>query len=279
MGRSGSTLLDMLIATNDKVFSLGEFQRYNREWEKTDSVCSCGEALTTCPFWGRFGAGMENFNIINRVNIRDYSKVILFLLNPFRRKLHFSRLSENDRMLSTLWPELKAKGYEYLLDSSKDVGRLIELNQNAHVELYNIHIVRDGRSVARSFHEKGQGAGKNYFLSLFKWIVANALIQAYIRKSHLKTLHISYETLCQHPEEAFKRIKAFTGIKIPHDYVAKIRTAKDYHNIGGNRIRRKANREKFEGVIYASNRKVLSNPAMHFISTLIVWPFNKWWNI
>lgn len=279
MGRSGSTLLDMVLGASDKVFSLGEFHRYKREREKKDSVCSCGESLTDCPFWGRFAKGKKDFYIINRVNFRDYANIILFLLNPFRRRIYFNQESENDRLLDTLWPELKSQGYEFLLDSSKDVGRLMELNQNPRVELFNIMIVRDGRAVASAFQEKSQGSGKNYFLSLFKWVFANSLLSTYIGKSGLRTLHISYDQLCQNPEKEFKRIHEFTGVSIPEDYAKRIRTAQNYHNIGGNRIRRKANREKFEGITYDPKRKILSNPVMHFIVTLIIRPFNKRWKV
>jgi len=278
MGRSGSTLLDMLLATSEKAFSLGEICRYNNV-RAYKGLCSCNNVFNECPFWGQFKGDKGDFQIINRVNIKDYISIIIFLCNPFKNQMEFQKKSENERLLSSVWSELKDRSFEFLIDSSKDVGRLIELNQNPDVDLYNILITRKGASVANSFTQKYQGQEKNYFFSLFKWIVANTLIRAYIKKSGLKTLYISHAQLCKSPDDTLKKIEEFAGIRIPKDYTQKIRIMPNYHNMGGNRIRRKDFREKFDGIVENEMGERKQNPLESFIGTLIARPFDKWWNV
>lgn len=68
IGRSGSTLLDALIATSGQVFSVGEVYRFN-ELRDMDTWCSCGAAFSSCPFWRQF-RDLE-CTVVNRMNVRD----------------------------------------------------------------------------------------------------------------------------------------------------------------------------------------------------------------
>lgn len=83
IGRSGSTLLDLLISTNDSVFSVGEIYKYN-ELKKRNIECSCGNKFNKCIFWKNFVNNKTK--IINRMNLKDYLKMINFLLNPLSKK-------------------------------------------------------------------------------------------------------------------------------------------------------------------------------------------------
>ena len=54
LGHSGSTVLDMLLATAGKAVGLGQVWRVLREDFATskERVCSCGETALNCPLWG-----------------------------------------------------------------------------------------------------------------------------------------------------------------------------------------------------------------------------------
>src|SRR5215467_12341244 len=49
-GRSGSTLLDLMLGRIDRWFSMGEFRQF---WHarRDDWRCGCGESVRTCPVW------------------------------------------------------------------------------------------------------------------------------------------------------------------------------------------------------------------------------------
>src|SRR4051812_39799023 len=50
-GRSGSTLLERLIAEKNDFFAVGElYYLWERGYERNE-LCSCGEPFHDCPFW------------------------------------------------------------------------------------------------------------------------------------------------------------------------------------------------------------------------------------
>lgn len=132
IGRSGSTLLDLIISTNQKVFSLGEIYRFN-SFNK-EIKCACGKRIKDCQFWSR--VKKEKLKVINHFNPKDYLKIIFGLINPFSKKINFSNRSENKKLLKLVQKFSDQK--KLILDSSKEVGRLIEL-QNDFKKNYTIY--------------------------------------------------------------------------------------------------------------------------------------------
>ena len=49
-GRSGSTLLELVLNQEKKIIGLGEISNYNAA-VKQNELCSCKERLKTCNFW------------------------------------------------------------------------------------------------------------------------------------------------------------------------------------------------------------------------------------
>ena len=63
IGRSGSTLLDIILSTSEKVFSVGEIFKYN-QMLRENIKCSCGKKVKDCSFWKDFDG--KDFKIKNR---------------------------------------------------------------------------------------------------------------------------------------------------------------------------------------------------------------------
>jgi len=272
IGRSGSTLLDAVISTNHKVFSVGEIYKYNY-LKKENLLCSCGKKFSECFFWQNFL--QDNSKIINRMNIKDYLIILNYLYNPFKEKIKFKNKSNNYKLFKRIKESLP-KNKEYILDSSKDVARLIEFDNDPRFNLYNITIFRDGRAVANSFNQKTQGPGKNYFISILKWIFINSILRRYQKISNIKTLNVSYDYFSDNPDKEIKRIEDFLKIKIPQDYISVIRKM-NYHNIGGNRLGLKKNRRNIKEIKRDQKWETQQNFISKLITTIITWPFNKIW--
>jgi hypothetical protein len=51
-GRSGSTILDMMLGGHQDALSLGQIDQL-RQWAETANVCTRGRALSECPLWSR----------------------------------------------------------------------------------------------------------------------------------------------------------------------------------------------------------------------------------
>jgi hypothetical protein len=269
IGRSGSTLLDLLISTSNNVFSVGGMYGFN-EMKNENACCSCGKKFNECSFWSNFKT--KKYNVINRYNFNDYFSTMLFLCNPFSKQQKFRVKSDNFELFSDI--KKMNSGEMYILDSSKDLVRLIELSQDERFDIYNISVFRDGRAVANSFNSKTQSQGKNYYLSLLKWIFVNIVLIKFQKKSDIKTLNISYNKLCKNPPHQFKKIEKFTGIQIPSNYIEIAKTM-DYHNIGGNRLRLKENRANLEAIKIDNKWQYRQNRATKSVATILTFLFNK----
>ena len=64
-GRSGSTLLDMLIGIHSKCFTLGEFQVLPIDYLYNTQPCGCNRRVDSCDFWADIIE--QNKNIITEV--------------------------------------------------------------------------------------------------------------------------------------------------------------------------------------------------------------------
>jgi len=154
-GRSGSTLLEGLLGLHPSVFPMGESSRF---WEmiQDDSIlCSCGESVRRCEFWGpvsrsilpapteirrilRLVRSVEGSRIkgpsANRQDLRDYRD----LMEGFFRAV-LEQVGEKTR---------------FLVDSSKTAyghaNRPTVFHRHLGLDVRVIHLVRDIRGVACS---------------------------------------------------------------------------------------------------------------------------------
>ena len=274
LGRSGSTLLDLIISTSDKVFSIGEAYRLKSYLDR-EYDCSCGDKMELCSFWSKLYQKLRTFSIKNRVSTRNYFKIAYSLYNPFYTE-KFQFKSDNEDLFSLIKKNAPTET-EYILDSSKELGRLIELNEDKSIEVYNINVIRDGQGAANSFNTRtSQAKGKSYFISIFKWILMNALINKYLKKANVRSLAISYNLFCKDPAKYLNQINQFLKIYIPSDYISVIKDM-NYHNLGGNKLARLENRQKFSEIKEDNKWRTQQNKFKKFLSTLICYIFNKRW--
>ena len=52
-GRSGSTVLDIVLGDHPELHSLGEFQNFFNIFHDPGMKCPCGQAYAACPEWSR----------------------------------------------------------------------------------------------------------------------------------------------------------------------------------------------------------------------------------
>ena len=57
-GRTGSTLLSLLLSQHKDVFNLGQLRDLPEAWGQ-DAPCTCGHTLTTCPVWSEVGPKVD----------------------------------------------------------------------------------------------------------------------------------------------------------------------------------------------------------------------------
>ena len=120
-GRTGTTMVDLMLGNAPNAFSCGEVSAWFRPWRTHHNriVCSCGEDV--CPVWEKIKHGPE------------------------------------ERFHANVAHEL---GIEFVIDSSKDLCWLIDKQKwaaNSRLKCYNLLMWKDPVSLAYSHWKRGSG--------------------------------------------------------------------------------------------------------------------------
>lgn len=160
-GRSGSTLLECLLAEIPGVVVLGEA---NHLWERgilNNELCACSQPFHDCPFWTEVGA--RSFGGWDQVDVER----VLWLKDAVDRKRRLPRTVRRKPA-----PDRRAEFLEYtgyyrdvyraaaevgqasvMVDSSKVVPTVMALSHEPAIDLRVVHLVRDSRGVAYSWQK------------------------------------------------------------------------------------------------------------------------------
>ena len=231
-GRSGTTLLDILIGERKGYFSAGELRwiwwgGLIEGWQ-----CGCTLPVRECPVWNSIFEAAYG----KRASELDAQRLLHLQQNTVR--LHFlPRILSKapDRPLD--WPELEeyasvwnrlyvgiaqATGARVVVDSSKNTPEAALLRLLPNVDPYVIHLVRDPRGVANSFKRtvKMEPTATRTFdqprrstaISSLIWARKNiAADLARVRFPRDRMLMVRYEDVVARPRETLERIAYFTG--------------------------------------------------------------------
>jgi len=141
----------------------------------------------------------------------------------------------------------------YVVDSSKSIASLDALARSPGVELYVIHLVRDGVDVVGSYKRRGVGV----WYAAIAWSVFNAFLSLYARRSRLRTMRLGYRQLCLETGTACERLNSFLGTGLESGALVDAVSRTGYHVMGGNMpVSRGA--ASFEGIRFRESRKELS---------------------
>lgn len=244
-GRSGSTLLDMILGWHEAVVGCGELSFVFNEVLR-GGTCTCGEALLACPLWGP---------VLERVRKSGFTWKEAAVVTRRVERL-FSR-HRDPGAYRRLWEELIAalreqSGTSVVVDSSKSarstVRRARVLSRYSPQSFKVIHLVKDPANVMQSVHRGYnrtlatgvEGNTRRAVLrSVLGWIVANCLVDYSWGRSRQGRLLLRYEDLVGDPPATLRRIGAFIGCDLSGvaTRLERGETIPAGHAIGGNRMR------------------------------------------
>ncbi|MGC3994496.1 MAG: sulfotransferase [Propionicimonas sp.] len=225
-GRSGSTLLECLLARLDGVVVLGELEHLWERGVRQNQRCACGEPFADCPFWAE--VGRTAFGGWDQVDVER----VLALKAAVVRQRHLPRM-----LRRSLPPELANQAAEFtgyhhricdaaqqltgarvVVDSSKFPPLAVALAHDPAIDLRMIHLVRDSRGVAYSWSktvarpETEDGEAMPRYSSVHSsahWLSHNLAMQLAGRLGR-PVLRIRYEDLVADPEatvsQAWRRL-------------------------------------------------------------------------
>jgi len=252
---SGSTLLSFLLGAHPEIATVGEMF-IAASHNTAGYPCSCGEPIERCAFWRRVSETMAARGVPFDVRSGDTSltaasygplgsrvvwaeprgpfleavrRAALDLLPGVRRELD-RRITVNRHLAETVLDLRHAKVF---VDATKRPGRALLLRRDPHLDFQVIHLIRDGRAVARSTI---QNLGRTVENGARSWAAS-------IRRSEdlrrlfppERWLTVRHEDLCRDPRATLARIFGFLDVAPDLGDLQDFR-AGDHHIIG-NRMR------------------------------------------
>ncbi len=312
LGRSGSTILDVVLGNHPDIESVGEVTRLVRTgWISRESlrgldperlrvpICTCGKRLDVpyvdapeeaCPFWSSVRREW-----IERVDSPDDIESYPTLQNDFELKRrwspygldHLPRLLYEKRKPSAPFRSYArltraffesvraASGKPLVVESSKSPVRAFALGMMPGIELYVVHLVRDGRGVIASLRktfEKDPQAGIMWdhkgqptWKTAVRWTVLNLASEWVCSQLGPKrTVRLRYEDFVADPEDALERIGSLIGLDLTDvaDAASSGKPLRAGHNIGGNRTKKsgnitlRADAKEWKGVLSPTERRL-----------------------
>lgn len=228
LGHSGSTLLDLLIASHDRAIGLGEVKnlssrprRRHRKLHLDEIACDCGVApRRACPFWSALeedlhrnaGLGLDDLELedgpdaVFRAHNRAFYEAVV-----------------------------EVSGARVVVDSSKSLHRLGRLLATPGLDLRPIHLRRDPRGVAASHARRGRA----WHSTLRRWIAFERTLPRLLAGRDV--LHVHYEALCDRPEPVLAQVMEWLGLALQPGQLDWTRHV--HHHLAGNPIRRERRAE------------------------------------
>lgn len=159
LGRSGSTLLELILAQSDDVCAVGEVVHLWERGLRLDERCGCGARFSACPFWAQVGdrafGGWSSVDIDGVAALKGQVDRTRHLPRLARARLPERRLAAVRRYAEIYTRVYRAaaevSGAAVVVDSSKHASLAFALRWAQELDLRVVHLVRDSRAVAHSW--------------------------------------------------------------------------------------------------------------------------------
>lgn len=257
-GRSGSTLLELMLNAHPKVWTVGELQVL--PWElltpKDSRGCGCGRNVTDCEIWGPIID--QNYEALEKGSIHRFRdshgagrvlrfNELLYVYSQIKNKKERNGKivkygKENYELLEKVLDQINKdqhRNISWIVDSSKDLYRLMWLQQSGRFNIFVLHLIKDPRAFIYSMTRQLNGHKKytSTFRMIVRWIVENRLIKA-VCSHHFEpesVMRIEYERLAERPDEMMRNVCNRVGLDYDVDMVENFRTLN--HGVSGNQMR------------------------------------------
>lgn len=256
-GRSGSTLLDAVLASHPDAFGSGELANLHNAGWSSNEVCSCGQLGSECEFWTRVRSAWQRrvptatvagfIALQKRFEIPNWSGLFHSVRQLFSRTEDFQNYLRQTEALYQAIAEVS--GRSVIIDSSKTPTRGTLLSRIRGLDVRWVHLVRDVRAVAWS-RQKSLAADQNAgvqspikprptWYSAIYWAYINLLSTLVCLFHRKRSLRLRYEDFVTEPQQALARLSDHCGLDYSSTVAALMRgdPIRVEHAIAGNRMR------------------------------------------
>jgi hypothetical protein len=227
--RSGSTLLERILACVPGFCSVGEMVFIWERGLRRNDRCGCGERFLECPFWTE--VGIRAFGGWDQVD----SGEAIALRRAVDRHRHLPRLAAHGHHHGSLGSAISqyrsltgrlyqgvrdVSGADVIVDSSKHVGYALVLRDTPGVDLRLIHMIRRSHGVAYSWTKRvvKPGVGDGEYMSVHGtswtiglWLTDNLLFDLASR-GMTGSARLKYESLVADPVSQVRRVLTDLGL-------------------------------------------------------------------
>ncbi|HEX6107752.1 MAG TPA: sulfotransferase [Gemmatimonadales bacterium] len=254
-GRSGSTLLDLILGQIPGFVSVGEL-RYL--WERglaERQRCGCGTAVPDCPFWtavleeafGRVDQA-EAAEVLGIWRRLDSLARLPLLVAPWRPPGVERDLRAFREVLARIYPAVRTvSGASVIVDSSKYAVYGLLLAGVPGLELRVLHLVRDSRAVAYSWTRRKampEVAGEERYMprkgpwrSAVFWDLENLALHL-LRRASGRSEMLRYDDLTATPRASLGAALRRLGLSTDLGFLDEGRLALGpNHTVAGNPLR------------------------------------------
>lgn len=242
-GRSGSTVLSIILGTHPKIEAVGEIKAWHRykglprdhidkrNYQFWHNVLNCYVYLKGA------NPNFEQLNVICN-QIEAHNKLLWHLFH----KLPFAIVNDYYEHINFLISSIKTiSKKDIILDSSKNICRALFLLTFLSNKVKVIHLIRDPRGTLWSFMKKNvEQKSKKPIKAIIDYIAINsaASLIRYLFKKHV--IKVRYEDIEKNPGKAISNIADFVGLT-PMHLIERL-NSKDVFEIkyliDGNRVRK-----------------------------------------
>jgi len=243
-GRSGTTILEILLSNNTDVTGVGEVTHIFQDGYINDSICSCGEPVSICSVWNEVKNRcqwsddlMESYNSLF-VNVSWHTKFPSIAMGRLSIPLRSTYRAINNCLFTSV---AEITNSSFVVDSSKYAGRALELARLYPDNVKVICLTRTPEGLVNAFTKKNSGEqpSKSLLGIILYYIYTMACFRVVKLILGKRALHIQFEDLASAPATTLEKIQTWS--KADLGQVIKIVKENQWLNVGhivtGNRLR------------------------------------------
>lgn len=245
-GRSGTTILEILLASSPELSGVGEVKYIFRDAFIRDEECGCGAPGRNCTLWGEVArsAGWQpaEWSALGAItdSLESHARFPLAWLGIANRM----RLDQYKRANEALFAEVaRLRACRSIVDSSKHAGRALLLARLFPEKVRVLCMTRSAEGIIAAFQKKNQGeqrpkrplAVAAYYLYVLGCM---RLVRARLKD---RCFVIRFEDLTRDPVGVLEAIECWSGLSfaLARQKVTRGEPFEVGHIVTGNRIRKK----------------------------------------
>jgi hypothetical protein len=248
-GRSGSTLLDILLGSQGKSFSAGELINLPQKGIVNKEFCSCGKPVPECEIWSNIIKDWEEKRILNLKRYIQLQKKLTSNRNIYSSYKLLKKpsgeissfINDTQLLYDIIFKHTKSN---IIVDSSKAPGNILIL-KNMSRDVTIVHLTRRFGDVLNSYKKRLKQdlkAGiehdimpKKTWYIITSWMLKNFLTFLFSRGMNYRK--IKYEQIVSDPSKYFNRL-----VNYDPEYDSTLNQRGPFfprHLVAGNKIRMK----------------------------------------